>query len=311
MSGDDIVQKLLESIGITPGHPLPVNTARLQVHGNRVVGAHLVPGLLVDVDERPDGIAADITVKEGVQIERPVHICFGLLPERGAQHIEMHIDIQEGAQASVLAHCTFPNAVEIEHRMDASITVGAGASYSYFERHVHGSSGGVHVVPKAQVTLHEGARFKTEFELIKGRVGAIDIDYETECRAHSVLEMIARIGGRGDDAITIRETGRLVGAHARAVLNSHIALRDTSHAEVYNTLIASAPHARGHVDCKEVVQGQALAKAVPIVEVNDPTAHVTHEAAIGSVDAKQLETLMSRGLGEDDAVDLIIEGLLS
>jgi hypothetical protein len=38
---------------------------------------------------------------------------------------------------------------------------------------------------------------------------------------------------------------------------------------------------------------------------------VTHEAAIGSVDSRQLQTLMSRGLDEDKAVDLIIDGLLS
>ena len=42
-----------------------------------------------------------------------------------------------------------------------------------------------------------------------------------------------------------------------------------------------------------------------------PKAHVTHEAAIGSVDSKQLQTLMARGLSEDEAVDLIIQGLLS
>jgi Fe-S cluster assembly scaffold protein SufB len=47
------------------------------------------------------------------------------------------------------------------------------------------------------------------------------------------------------------------------------------------------------------------------VQVNNSSAHVTHEAAIGSVDSKQLETLMSRGLSEDDATDLIIEGLLA
>jgi Fe-S cluster assembly scaffold protein SufB len=51
--------------------------------------------------------------------------------------------------------------------------------------------------------------------------------------------------------------------------------------------------------------------AVPIVEVHHPRAHITHEAAIGSVDNKQLETLMSRGLSEDDAVETIINGLLS
>jgi len=45
--------------------------------------------------------------------------------------------------------------------------------------------------------------------------------------------------------------------------------------------------------------------------VKHPKAHVTHEAAIGSVDSKQLQTLMARGLSEDEATDLIIKGLLS
>ncbi|MFO7946808.1 MAG: SufD family Fe-S cluster assembly protein, partial [Armatimonadota bacterium] len=67
----------------------------------------------------------------------------------------------------------------------------------------------------------------------------------------------------------------------------------------------------GHVDCREIIQDNGVARAVPIVEVRHPQAHVTHEAAIGSVDSKQLQTLLSRGLSEDEAEDLIIQGLLS
>jgi len=98
---------------------------------------------------------------------------------------------------------------------------------------------------------------------------------------------------------------------ARGVLTTKIAIRDRAKAEVYNILTASAPYARGHVDCKEIVQGQAQAKAVPVIEVSDSKAHITHEAALGSVDSKQLQTLMSRGLSEDEGVELIIKGLLS
>ncbi|MCX7015477.1 MAG: SufD family Fe-S cluster assembly protein [Candidatus Sumerlaeota bacterium] len=123
--------------------------------------------------------------------------------------------------------------------------------------------------------------------------------------------MRARIRGRADDRIHIRETAKLAGPYSRGVLTTHIALRDQARANVENTLIADAPYARGHVDCKEIVRDQAIARAVPIVEVRDPKAHVTHEAAIGSVDSKQLETLMARGLSEDAACDLIIKGLLS
>jgi Fe-S cluster assembly scaffold protein SufB len=250
-------------------------------------------------------------VHEGVKLTNPVHLCFGMLPTDGLQHIVMRVDIEADSFASVQAHCTFPNAIDITHRMDAVVKIAPGATYEYFERHLHGAEGGVLVVPKTLVQIGEGARFRTEFELIKGQAGVIDFDYDAECGSHSILEMVTRIIARGHDTVTIRESGRLSGEAARAVLNSYLALRDEAHAEVYNTLIASAPYARGHVDCKEIVQGHAQAKAVPVVEVNHPLAHITHEAAIGSVDSKQLQTLMSRGLNEDEATDLIIEGLLS
>jgi Fe-S cluster assembly scaffold protein SufB len=225
VSKDDLSRKLLASIGLQPAHVLPDDVARLQVHGNRVVDSHLVPGLAVEVHEREDGIEAEIVVREGVRIERPVHVCFGLLPEHGLQRIVLSVEVQPGAAASVQAHCTFPNAVSVEHRMDAVIRVGEAASYRYYERHVHGPSGGVLVVPKAKVLLGPGATYRTEFELIRGSAGRIDVDYEAECQERSTLEMVARINGRGDDRIAIREVARLVGAHARAVLKSSLALR--------------------------------------------------------------------------------------
>jgi len=311
MSDAEVVQRLLESVGIKPSHVLADDVARLEVHQNRVVGAHLVPGLEVDTNELDDGIEAHFRFKTGAKIERPVHLCFGMLPERGIQRIILDVEVEDDASVQVLAHCTFPNAVEVEHRMDARIRLAPGAHYSYHERHVHGPGGGVQVIPHASVEVGQGGRFKTDFDLIKGRVGEMDIAYDAVCHAHSVLEMMARVSASGDDKVRIHEKARLVGEAARAALTTNIALRDDARAEVFNTIIADAPRARGHVDCKEIVQGRAVAKAVPIVEVNDPTAHVTHEAAIGSVDSKQLQTLLSRGLTEDQAVDLIIEGMLS
>jgi Fe-S cluster assembly scaffold protein SufB len=44
--------------------------------------------------------------------------------------------------------------------------------------------------------------------------------------------------------------------------------------------------------------------------VNDPGAKVTHEAAIGSVDKRQMETLMAHGLTPEEAVDVIVKGIL-
>jgi Fe-S cluster assembly scaffold protein SufB len=61
----------------------------------------------------------------------------------------------------------------------------------------------------------------------------------------------------------------------------------------------------------EIIKDQAVASAIPIVSVTDPLAKVTHEAAIGSVDKRQMETLMSHGLTPEQAVDVIVKGILS
>ncbi len=311
MSQSDVVAQLLASVGFDPKHPFGDDVARIEVHENKVVGMHLVPGLHVDAEPMEQGVNVQLRVDAGVVLAKPVHICFGVLPEDGVQCINMDIDIAEKADASILAHCTFPNARNVRHEMEARINIGAGARYSYFERHVHGPHGGVNIIPNAVIKVMEDAEFTTEFELLKGRAGKIRFAYDAECHARSVLEMTARINGRHDDDIHIEEKASLIGADARAALTSHIALRDHACAEIYNVMKATGDRARGHVDCKEIVLNNAVAKAIPVVEVHNPTAHITHEAAIGSVDSKQLETLLSRGLSEDEATDMIIEGLLS
>ncbi|MBC7345710.1 MAG: SufD family Fe-S cluster assembly protein, partial [Clostridia bacterium] len=179
--------------------------------------------------------------------------------------------------------------------MEAEIEIGNNAFYEYNEVHYHGTTGGVEVVPKAKVKVGDKSYFRTNFSLIKGRVGVFDLDYEADVGESSVLEMTARIFGYGDDRIKIREVGRLSGKGSRGLLKSRVAVKDNALSEIFNELVASAPEARGHVDCVEIVQGNARAKATPIVSVLNEFARVTHEAAIGRVDKKQVETLMARG----------------
>ena len=167
------------------------------------------------------------------------------------------------------------------------------------------------MVPKASVTVGPHARFATSFELLRGRVGKMDIEYETHVSEHGVVEMNALVSGSKEDEILLKEIAFLEGEYARAALTSKVAVRDNARSEVYNKITALAPYARGHVDCKEIIKDNGTAMATPIVDVRDARAHVTHEAAIGSVDNKQLETLMARGMDEDEASELIIRGMLS
>ncbi|MFZ2330093.1 MAG: SufD family Fe-S cluster assembly protein [Atribacterota bacterium] len=285
--------------------------AHIFIHHHKVIQSHLLPGLKVDVKEFENHIEVNTTVEKNTKIEKPVHMCFGMIPETGIQKMVIKNEIQENASVSFLSHCAFPNAVDIQHIMDGTIKICKNARFSYLERHVHGLHGGLKIYPHSKIQLSEGAHFYSEFELIKGRAGFIDIDYEAFCEKNSVLEMVSRISGKEDDKINIRETAHLRGEKARGFLSSRVAATGRTKAEVYNKLIASAAYARGHIDCTEIIKDNAIVSAIPIVEVNHPKAHITHEAALGSVDSKQLQTLMARGLNEEEATDLIIKGLLS
>ena len=312
MAGDfEQMLAIYGHLGQDPSVFEDTDAAHLVIHQNKVIGAHLVPGLIVEPEEMADGVRVTARVEEGAQIGKLVHLCFGVLPKEGLQRILLDVEVGPRSQVGLLAHCVFPNALDVRHEMEAEIRVAEGARYKYFERHVHGPAGGVVVVPHARVALEPRSSFETEFELIEGRVGRIDIDYEARCAEHSALRMIARMSGSAQDDIRIREVAHLHGPGAAGVLLSRIAVKDKARADVYNELSASAPHAVGHVDCKEIVLGEAVARATPIVEVRHPLARVTHEAAIGSVDSRQMETLMARGLTEEEAVDLIIRAMLS
>ncbi len=288
------------------------DVAHVFINHHRVVASQTVEGLTVDLEEDDDRVVIKVRVEKGAVIRNPVHMCFGMMEKRkGDQKLKLDIRTEKDSQIQIVAHCAFPTAEKIRHMMDAQINIGENSLYSYFERHVHGPSGTVEVLPKARIYLDKAARFRTEFELIRGRAGYIDIDYETDCGDHSVLEMLARIYAREDDVVKIREVGHLKGEGARGFLNSRVAARGSAQADVYNEINASGAYSRGHVDCTEIIQDNGIVSAVPVVRVTNPKAHVTHEASLGSVDSKQLQTLMARGLTEDAAVDLIIQGLLS
>jgi hypothetical protein len=284
--------------------------ATLVISGEQVLASHDIPGVHFEAKPLEHGVQARIVVEPQVHIEHPVHLCFGVLPAEGKQNILAEYEIGPGAQVQFLAHCSFPNAVRVEHIMQARIHVGAGASLTYSEEHFHGPHGGVDVHPHAEVTVDAGARFATTFSLTRGRVGALDVDYQIDVAEGGVAELTTKAYGTGEDRIRVQETVRLNGERARGLTRTRVAVRDSAISQVYTSMEGNAPGARGHMDCTEIVRGQAQAHNEPLVIVRNDQAQVTHEAAIGTVNRKELESLLARGLNEDDAVDLIIRGMI-
>jgi len=284
--------------------------AHLAVSGHKILSMRDIEGLEVKAKETLHGISAKVFVKEGVRIKHPVHLCFGILHKKGTQKIKMDVKLQKNASAHFIAHCIFPKAEKVKHVMDAVVEIGENAEMRYSETHYHGLYGGIEVIPRALVKVGKNGRYFTDFNLITGRVGSLSIDYEVEAGENAVTELTARVFGHADDDIKIKEKVVLAGRHSKGLIKTRVAIEDAASAEVTGITEGNAEGARGHVDCMEIVKDNAIAKAIPIVNVTHPLAKVTHEAAIGSVDKRQMETLMAHGLTSEEAVDVIVKGIL-
>jgi Fe-S cluster assembly scaffold protein SufB len=287
------------------------DVAKLVVHENKVLSAEGISGLKIETEEIETGVNIFLLVEEGAKIINPVHLCFGVLPEEGLQEIILRVEARDNSEVSVIAHCIFPNAVKVIHKMDANIKIGNNAKFDYKETHYHGESGGVELIPKAKINVGKGGVWQSTFALIQGLVGKMDYNFEVFCQEKGVAELVVKVYGKGNDDIKILEKIHLNGEGSRGMAKSRLVLSDRAKAEVRGETYGNAPHARGHVDCIELVNGtEAVATAIPIVSVTNEMAKVTHEAAIGSVDRRQVETLMARGLDENEAVDVIVRGIL-
>jgi hypothetical protein len=285
--------------------------ANLVIHKNKVLSANEVQGLKVETKETETGVNIHFLVERGAKINYPVHLCFGILPKEGLQEIVLKVDVQDGAEVNVIAHCIFPNAVNVTHKMDADINIGDNAKFGYRETHYHGEFGGVKVIPKAKIRVGKKGVYESTFALIQGCVGALDYDFEVFSDEKSITELLVKVFGKKEDNIKVVEKIHLDGREARGVAKSRLVLNDNAKAVVRGETYGNAPFARGHVDCLEIVNGEGvIARAIPMVYVKNEQAKVTHEAAIGSIDKKQMQTLMARGLSAEQAVDVIVKGIL-
>ena len=85
-----------------------------------------------------------------------------------------------------------------------------------------------------------------------------------------MCEFDARIYGKKDDRIVVKESILLNGANARGLAKSRIVSSDRCQSEVIGEAVGNAPYARGHVDCVEIIKGkEARASAINAGTVKD------------------------------------------
>lgn len=284
--------------------------AHLVASGRDLLSLREIPGVGIQAKAGPDELSVRLNIEPEKKITKAIHLCIGVLEKSGTQKIKIDVRAENRSSATLMAHCFFPAAVSVEHSMDAVLDLAPEAELHYLEAHYHGPLGGVIVLPTAQVRVGPRARYFSDFSLTTGRVGKLGIKYRVETEEDAIAELTSKVFGHATDEINIEEEVILAGKSSRGLVKIRVALEGQATAMVTGMTAGNAAGARGHVDCLEIVKDQAVARAIPVVSVTHPLAKVTHEAAIGSIDKKQLETLIAHGVSPEQAVAMIVRGML-
>jgi uncharacterized protein len=284
----------------------------LYIESNRIISAQKIPGLRFVAKSFKEGVELKLVVKKGIKIKKPIFFCFGILKNQGKQIVLPEIILEEKAEAKIFAHCTFPQAKNVLHQMEAKIKLEKNAKLIYQEKHYHGENFGADVLPNFKISIGQGASLENEFILDQGSIGKLKINLEAKLESNAFCEIVSKIIGKGaKDNIEISDKILLNGENSRSLIKLRGAAVNGGRMFFMGETDASGKNARGHVECQEIVVGKnSVAQSVPIVKVNHPEARVTHEASVGKVNQKELEALMTRGLSEKEAINFIIKGII-
>jgi len=303
------IDKLLENI-ISLGVPKDIiKSPSVVIEGHKVVKEVPYPGILIEKKALEDRIEVKVSVLPNTVIDEPVHMCLSKL-NPGDQLIDINVDIGENSKVKLISHCAFKGK-NVKHISRTKFRVRKGASLEVSEIHYHEKDIDILIDAKSEGVVEEKGYYKSLFKIDSNNAGKVKVEYTVDILDYATADVETKIAGRDGDEIYVKDIMYLKGKYSRAIAKSRLMALGNTKAEFYGETYGIGDYSRGHIDCSEIVRSENVTvKAIPIVVVNNETAKVTHEAAVGSIDKKQLETLMAKGLDEDEAVDVIVKGML-
>jgi len=245
----------------------------------------------------------------GVQSQHPVQACLYIAREGFSQNVHNVVIAEEGSQLQVITGCaTSPHLVSGLHVGVSEFYVKKGAQLYFTMIHDWGQQ--VNVRPRTYVHVEAGGVFVSNYISLKP-VGSLQMNPTTHLAGEGA---VARF-----NSVLVAGQGSFLDVGSRVILDA-----PGTRAEIISRAIAAGGQiiARGeligratgikaHLECKGLILKEGLMHAIPELRGYLPGVEMSHEAAVGKIDQREIEYLMARGIDEDEAVSTIVRGFLN
>ncbi len=252
-----------------------------------------------------------IYVPKGVHVEKPLQSYFRINSEQMGQFERTLIIVDEGASLHYVEGCTAPvYTTDSLHAATVEIYVkkGGHARYTTIQNWANNI---VNLVTKRAIVEEDA-----HMEWVDGNIGSgINMKYPA-CvlkgdRAKGTTISIA-FAGEGMHQDTGAKMVHLGKDTTSSIVSKSMSARGGK--VNYRGLIHhgdDALGARSNVECDTMILDErSTSDTIPHNIVKNNAAQVRHEASVSKVDEEQLFYLMSRGLDESEAVEMIVMGFI-
>ncbi|MGI6735504.1 MAG: FeS cluster assembly protein SufB [Tenericutes bacterium ADurb.Bin239] len=252
-----------------------------------------------------------IYVPKGVQLDRPLQSYFRLNAAKMGQFERTLIIVDEGAMVHYVEGCTAPIYNEDSlHAAVVEIIVHKEAKCRYTTIQ-NWSNNIINLVTKRADVYENG-----QMEWIDGNIGSsLNMKYPA-C-------ILRGEGARGTTiSIAVAGKGQYQDAGARMIhlapnTSSTIISKSVVHSggvANYRGLVRhtkDALNSQTHIECDTLIlDGISKSDTIPTNEMHNNESFIEHEATVSKISEEQLFYLMSRGLNEEDATQMIIMGFI-
>ena len=252
-----------------------------------------------------------IYVPPGVHVEMPLQAYFRINAKNAGQFERTLIIIDEGAQVHYVEGCTAPiYSTDSLHSAVVEIVVKRNGRCRYTT--IQNWSTNVYNLVTKRAVAHENATM----EWVDGNLGSkVTMKYPAVYMvgegAHGEILSIAFAGeGQHQDA-----GGKVV--HAASNTTSRIISKSISKdggRSSYRGLLQvndGADHCRSNVVCDALLLDEdSRSDTYPYIEIEEEDVNIGHEASVSKVGEEQLFYLMSRGIDEESATSMIVNGFI-
>ena len=252
-----------------------------------------------------------IYVPKGVHLDKPLQSYFRINNEKSGQFERTLIIVDEDADVHYVEGCTAPTySKESLHAAVVEIFVLKGGKCRYSTVQ-NWSTNIVNLVTKRAICYENAS-----MDWIDGNIGSqVNMKYPA-C-------ILAGEGAKGTCiSIAVAGKGQFQDAGARMIhLASNTSSTIISKSIVKNGGVANyrgtvrhhkyAQNCRSHVECDTLIlDNLSKSDTIPNNEVKNNTSYIEHEATVSKISEEQLFYLMSRGISEHDATQMIIMGFI-